>query len=123
LRRNTLQYNHLSITSSIIPSTKMFFTQSFLTALAATTAFASPMEKRAVTASQMVANIDQLTKMSQDLTLVANNIDSGNTAISKRQSNPFQVQFSVKKWYNIADPPTASHHRLPGYHPTSKQGL
>lgn len=51
---------------------------------------APSLQGRALTAAQMVANINQITWLSQQLQPIASNIQTGQTAIGKRQNNPFQ---------------------------------
>jgi hypothetical protein len=56
-----------------------------LLSVAGLAAAAPTVEKRAVTAAQMVANINAITQQSQALQPVASNIQTGGTAIAKRQ--------------------------------------
>ncbi|RMZ00937.1 hypothetical protein D0860_07800 [Hortaea werneckii] len=72
----------------------MLFSKIF-SALALTSAVSGAAiqnEKRAITADQMVANIQKITQLSQDLQPVANAINTGDNAIFKRQltTNAFQ---------------------------------
>lgn len=70
----------------------MYFS-TILTAALPALALASPtpdLSKRSLTAQQMVDNINMITQQSQALQPVISNIQSGDTAISKRQTNPFQ---------------------------------
>lgn len=54
-------------------------------------AAAPTVEKRALTAQQMVDNINTITDQSRQLRPVVMNIQTGDTAIAKRQfSNPFE---------------------------------
>jgi len=46
------------------------------------------IEIRAQTAAQMVVNINKLTSMSEQLQPIASNMQTGDTAIAKRQGNP-----------------------------------
>ncbi|KAI9727259.1 MAG: hypothetical protein M1828_006878 [Chrysothrix sp. TS-e1954] len=48
------------------------------------------IEKRAMTAQQMVDAINAITQVSRDLLPVVANIQTGDTAFAKRQDNPFQ---------------------------------
>lgn len=61
-----------------------------LLSIAGLAAAAPTVEKRALTAQQMVDAINGLTTQSQNLQPIVSNIQTGNTIIAKRQSNPFE---------------------------------
>jgi hypothetical protein len=70
----------------------MQFLKTLLPLMAFTSLVAgAAIEKRALTAAQMVTNINQITQLSMQLQPVVSSIQTGETAIAKRQSNPFQV--------------------------------
>nr|POE62934.1 hypothetical protein CFP56_03837 [Quercus suber] len=53
---------------------------------------ASPIvEKRAMTAQQMVTNINKITQLSENLQHVVSKIQTGSNIIFRRQSNPFET--------------------------------
>jgi hypothetical protein len=60
------------------------------------------IQKRALTAAQMVTNINQITQQSMQFQSVVSAIQTGDTAIAKRQYNPFSVSLKPRK--SVAEP-------------------
>jgi hypothetical protein len=89
LNENSLPSPQLTPTPTIF---KMQFTNTLLAVLASSSLVSgAALKPRALTASQMVANINAITQQSMTLQPVISNIQTGDSAIAKRQSNPFQV--------------------------------
>lgn len=83
---------HISTPNSSRSILRMQFFATFVAALSvAATANAAAISKRALTAQQMVDNINAITQQSQMLQPVVSNIQTGQTSIESSQlSNPFQ---------------------------------
>lgn len=92
-------------------------------ALLATSASASPIEKRAVTADQMVTTINKITQQSKSLATIAQNLNpmSGVPLLGPGAGSgttDYQVRIcpSYLLTYEFADYFAATHRWLQGYH-------
>lgn len=101
-------FQHISTTSQSLRihsalSINMQFFATLVSALPllATASGAAVLQRRAMTAAQVVQSIDQITTLSRQLQPVVSSIQTGDTIIAKRQQNPFQVRFCAAPYIHL----------------------